>query len=87
MLAQKPKNKLYPSPVRIAPETLTALRMAGSEIAVATGKVPTNENERIAALIAHWNRTKGDCYAIRPVRAEPPTPPGNGSTLTGSPNA
>lgn len=86
MLAQKPKNKLYPSPVRVHPDTLTALRMAGSEIAVATGQVPTNENDRIVALINHWNRTKADCYAIRPVSGEAARS-GAVSPLTGSPNA
>ncbi|MGV8953690.1 MAG: hypothetical protein ACOH2M_21510 [Cypionkella sp.] len=84
-----PRLQKYKTSTRIAADTLAALRYAASELAAATGVVPLSDNERVAAFIAHWNRTKADCYAVRPGSAESVIFPEGSiidSTLPGSPN-
>jgi hypothetical protein len=51
--------------IRTTQATVEALRLATSELAVATRRPLTSDDERIRALIDHWERTKGEHYAVR----------------------
>ena len=44
--------------IRASVATLQALRMAAMEIALARQELYASDNERIMALIDHWQRTK-----------------------------
>ncbi|RIK36967.1 MAG: hypothetical protein DCC55_25740 [Chloroflexi bacterium] len=62
-----------PSGIRAYPSTIEALRMTGSEMAVILRRPLKSDDERIRELIAHWERTKADYYAIR-TPAQPVNP-------------
>lgn len=44
--------------IRASVATLRALRMAAMEVALARQELFSNDDERIMALIDHWQRTK-----------------------------
>lgn len=44
--------------IRASVATLRALRMAAMEVALARQELFSNDDERIMALVDHWQRTK-----------------------------
>lgn len=59
-------KNIHSKPIRLHDSTVNALRIAASELVVATGHPINNDNDRVAALIDHWNRTKVEHYGRRP---------------------
>lgn len=50
--------------IRIDRSTLDALRLAAAELETATRRVINTNDQAVAALVAHWDSTKRDAYAI-----------------------
>ncbi len=51
--------------IRLAATTALAMRTAATELAAATGQPLMTDDQRLAALVDHWERTKGDAYGLR----------------------
>jgi len=62
-MVEKPSGRS--TGIRANETTLAALRRAATELSAATGTLLMSDNDRLAALVAHWDLTKREYYAVR----------------------
>lgn len=56
--------------IRVSEETIKQMRLAASEIALTTRQWLQSDDQRIQALVEHWQRTKPNSEEVEEQQAE-----------------